>query len=307
VCLIHDEVSIPAGKCKLFRLRSSSIAPQAIPVKHFREPPKKGYFVPLYRRAYLTKLVFQPLVDSSERLRSAPPSLRLSEIIQLTRETQSLEIIRMISIRNHLQEALALAEYYKEPEVLKAKIRELSDEQVVSKGVVSKSLYIAKAWWNDGKTFIEGWISTEDRDTEKDIVPPECFLDSMKGYFDRRAPLSSNHAMKSYPVGHLQKSILVRDGNVLASFSHPTDPADFEHFPSVGTGWYARGRVTDLDAAKSVTDGNVGAFSWVGKVSKATPLPDGGHKFIEVSPLLEATIAAYPINPQAQITHVGIH
>ena len=62
----------------------------------------------------------------------------------------------MISIKNHLQEALALAEYYKEPEALKAKIRELGGEQIVSKGVVSKSLYIAKAWTDGTNTFIEG-------------------------------------------------------------------------------------------------------------------------------------------------------
>ena len=231
-----------------------------------------------------------------------PPLAKCSDY---TRKPIIGNIFIMISIQNYLQEALALAEYSKEPEVLKAKIRELDGEQVVSKGVVSKSLYIAKAWENDGKTFIEGWVSTEDKDTEKDIVPPECFLNSMKGYFDRRAPLSSNHAMKSYPVGHLQKSVLVRDGSILATFTHPTDSTDFEHFDSVGTGWYARGVITDLDAAQAVMNGNIGAFSWVGKVSKASPLPDGGHTFIEVNPLLESTIAAYPINPNAQITHIG--
>ena len=66
-------------------------------------------------------------------------------MVQLIKKPNHWKEMHMISIQNYLQEALALAEYYKEPEVLKAKIRELSGERVVSKGIVSKSLYIAKA------------------------------------------------------------------------------------------------------------------------------------------------------------------
>lgn len=168
---------------------------------------------------------------------------------------------------------------------------------------VAKSFYVAKSWSIGEVTYIEGWVSTEDRDIEKDIVPPEAFATSMKGYFDRRAPLSSNHGTKKYPVGHLQKSALVRDGTVFAEFEHPTDPAPFEHFPAKGTGWYARGVLTDTDAASAVSKGNIGAFSWIGNLHTYQPLEDGGRKYLEVNPLLESTIAAYPVNPQAQIIH----
>ena len=63
----------------LFDGRPSSLAPEAVLRKGFRESPKKGLFLGRYRRAYLGILVFQPPVEPSARLRSAAPSLRLAE------------------------------------------------------------------------------------------------------------------------------------------------------------------------------------------------------------------------------------
>jgi hypothetical protein len=116
--------------------------------------------------------------------------------------------------------------------------------------LVAKCLPIQKAWTDtSGVTHIEGWISTEDQDIEKDVVPPESFLDAVDGYMDLGAPLTSEHHLKPqgrelvrYPIGHMQQVALVRDGQVFKAGKHPSDPADFEHFPGTGTGVYGRGR-----------------------------------------------------------------
>lgn len=174
---------------------------------------------------------------------------------------------------------------------------------------VAKSLPIMKSWSSGGITYIEGWISTPALDIEKDRVQPEAFQKAMDPYFTLGAPLTSEHQMKPmpergvyirYPVGHIQKAALVRDGHIFKEASHPTDSADFEHFPGMGTGVYGRSALTDPLAAEQVAKGNVRGFSWVGRV-KTKPLPGGRYDFTEVVAWQESTIAAFPINQEATI------
>jgi hypothetical protein len=169
---------------------------------------------------------------------------------------------------------------------------------------VAKSFVIEKSWTSEDEkvTYIEGWLSTEDRDLEKDIVRPESFQPSIKGYFERRAPLSYEHKTDRLPAGHLQRAALVRDGKVFAEEVHPTDPADFEHFPGRGTGVYVRGAITDELVGSAVRKGNMGSFSYIANVTKFRYLPGGGREFIEQDPWLESTVAAYPVNQKAVIT-----
>lgn len=150
-------------------------------------------------------------------------------------------------------------------------------------------------------TIVEGWLSTPDEDAQKDIVEPEAFMKSIDSFFARRAPLSLNHDLKALPVGHLQKGAIVRDGKILKSASHPTDPADFEHFPNNGSGVYVRAAITNQDAASAVRLGNVGGFSWVGK-GKGTPRGPKGTHYTEIDLWMESTLAAYPINHTSIIT-----
>jgi hypothetical protein len=114
-------------------------------------------------------------------------------------------------------------------------------------------------------------------------------------------PLSSEHAMKSLPIGHGQHIALVRDGHVFAEATHPTDKADFEHFPGTGTGVYGRYVITDPQHAAQVLKGNIGGFSWVGNLKEYEPLPGGGRRFLpdSIQPWLESTVAAYPVNGKA--------
>ena len=171
---------------------------------------------------------------------------------------------------------------------------------------VVKSFIIQKAFdAPDGEgTIIEGWTSTEDRDLEKDVVPPEAFLSSLDEYMARKGPLSSEHDTKGYPIGHAQRLALVRDGKIFKSATHPDDPAEFEHFPSSGTGMYGRYIITDPIAATAVKKGNVGGFSWIGNLKRYEPLPGGGRRYLTVDPLRESTVAAYPVNSKAVLTAV---
>ena len=171
---------------------------------------------------------------------------------------------------------------------------------------VVKSFVIQKAFEApDGEgTIIEGWTSTEDSDLEKDVVPPEAFQGSLDDYMARKAPLSSEHDTKGYPIGHAQRLALVRDGKIFKSAVHPDDPAEFEHFPSSGTGMYGRYIITDPTAAHAVKKGNVGGFSWIGNLKRYEPLPGGGRRFLQVDPLRESTVAAYPINSKAVLLAV---
>jgi hypothetical protein len=98
------------------------------------------------------------------------------------------------------------------------------------------------------------------------------------------------------------KAALVRDGQVFQEATHPSDAADFEHFPGSGTGVYVRGRITDPTAAAQIKKGNLGGLSYIANLKKYEPLPGGGRRFLELDPWLESTVAAYPINPEAVIT-----
>lgn len=173
--------------------------------------------------------------------------------------------------------------------------------QKASSLIVAKAMPIQKAWGlGNGDTIIEGWVSTEDEDQDKDIVPPEAFKASLPGYASRRMPLSSEHGLRNYPIGHGQRIALVRDGVVFAEASHPTDDGAFEHFPGSGTGVYGRFVVTEHQAADAVAKGNIGGFSWVGRVPLYDRRASGkGRIFKQVDPWMESTIAAYPINHKA--------
>lgn len=166
---------------------------------------------------------------------------------------------------------------------------------------VSKSIEVVKAWQSpSGDVIVEGWISTPARDLQKDRVQPEKFQAALPSYMARMAPLSYEHNLRAAPVGHVQKAALVRDGQIFFESSHPTDSAEFEHFPGIGTGVYGRAIVNDPLAGSQVMKGNVGGFSWTGRV-KRIPLPDGGYEFTSVEVMRETTIAAYPINQDAAI------
>lgn len=169
---------------------------------------------------------------------------------------------------------------------------------------------VIKAWTDDaGVTHVEGWISKPGIDLEKDQTRPEAFLPAMEEYFALGAPLTTAHQMvpnpeqgvyTRYPVGHIQKAAVVRDGQILKTAEHPVDPADFKFFPGSGDGVYARATLTDPVAADQVAKGNVRGFSWVGR-TLAKPLPGGRHDIIEVTHWRESTIAAFPIHPGATI------
>lgn len=176
---------------------------------------------------------------------------------------------------------------------------------VVSKAFnpVSKEFVSVKSWsGEDGQVHIEGWLSTEDQDLEKDIVRPESFQPAMKGYFRRNAPLSYEHKTDRPPIGHIQKAALVRDGLIFHSDAHPTDPAEFQEFPNAGTGVYVRGVINDPVIGEKVRKGDMGAFSYIANVTRYKLLPGGGREFLEQNPWLESTVAAYPINSNAVIT-----
>ncbi len=167
---------------------------------------------------------------------------------------------------------------------------------------VTKDFILTKAWEGEnGALNIEGWISTNDQDQEKDITEPEAFQKSLESYFRRSAPVSFNHDTKSLPIGHLQKGALVRDGAIFHEARHPTDTAEFEHFPGTGTGFYARGVLTESTATSAVKKGNVGGFSFIGNATHYQKLPGGGRRFTEINPLIETTVAPYPVNTQAAI------
>lgn len=170
----------------------------------------------------------------------------------------------------------------------------------VSKAFASPSAVVQKAWeTEDGSTYIEGWISTPDRDLQKDITRPEAFLTSIDGYFAAGAPLSCEHNTDDFPVGHVQKAAIVKDGQILKAVEHPTDSADFEHFPNSGSGVYGRAKLTEQRTGFAVKAGNIRSFSWIGAPSKATPLPGGGRDFQEINPWVETTVSAYPVNQRA--------
>lgn len=229
----------------------------------------------------------------------------------------------MIDKLTAIKAALDIAELAPEPEGFRRRVKEYAarhkvevpvakggtDEQpsttLVHKGFnpVGKTWLVEKSWTQaDGTLAIEGWVSTPDRDIERDIVEPEAFYgETFEDYFSRSAPLSSNHDTEGYPIGHLQKGVLVRNGVIFQEEYHPTDPAEFTGFDPAGkgTGWYGRGVITDGVVASHVKKGNMGAFSWIGNLKSYEPLPGGGKRYHYISPLIESTVAAYPVNPKA--------
>jgi hypothetical protein len=179
-----------------------------------------------------------------------------------------------------------------------------------SVALLGKEWIITKAYDKpDGSVSIEGWISTPLKDMEKDILEPEAFAgEGFTDYFRKGAPISSEHDTKGYPVGYLQKSVLVRDGAIIQSEDNPLhDKTEFLDFNGMGTGWYGLGSIFEPKAALSVRKGTVRSFSWIGHPKAWDNLGDGGRHFKAkgtINPLLEATITAYPIN-QAAIMRVA--
>lgn len=178
---------------------------------------------------------------------------------------------------------------------------------VATNSLLGKEWIIAKATQqSDGTVAIEGWISTPLKDLEKDILEPEAFAgEGFRSYFEHGAPISSNHDTKGYPVGYLQKAILVRNGAVIQTENHPDHPrAQFTSFDGFGTGWYGRGILDEAQAVDNVVKGKIRSFSWIGHGKDWEELPDGGRRFSKkgaINPLLEVTIAAYPINQAAML------
>lgn len=181
---------------------------------------------------------------------------------------------------------------------------------------VAKSMLVTKSWSDprSGDVYIEGWVSTEARDQQKDIVPPEAFSSALPEYMARYAPLTTEHRLypnirkgqlEQYPVGHMQRIALVRDGQVLQEAVHPTDPAEFEHFPGFGTGAYGRGVINDSQAANQVVKGNMAGFSWIGRLKEYEVLPDGGKRYTRIDPMMETTLSAFPVNPTARLVAQG--
>lgn len=186
----------------------------------------------------------------------------------------------------------------------------LMHDHVVTKAFNPKVVngVIQKSWSEGEDQYIEGWMSTPDRDIERDITEPEAFLGGpLADYFARSAPLSLEHGTDTLPAGHLQKAVILRDGNPLEEALHPSDPADFSHLPTTGSGVWVRGRLTDEPAKSAVRKGNVGGMSFTGNFTRYVPLPGGGKHFNQpgaINPLLESTVAAYPVNPKAAFSRV---
>lgn len=179
--------------------------------------------------------------------------------------------------------------------------------------LMSKEWLITKAYPQpDGSVSIEGWISTPLQDMEKDIIEPEAFAGTgFQSYFEHGAPISSNHDTTGYPVGHMVKGVLVRNGVVIQSENHPDYPdVKFTSFDGFGTGWYGRGIIHEKRAADYITKGMMRSFSWIGKPTNWEDLPDGGRHFKSrgaINPLLEATVTAYPINQAAVLRIAKAH
>ncbi len=175
-------------------------------------------------------------------------------------------------------------------------------EHTIAKAFSITDEYVIEKAWADGEnTIFEGWMSTPKKDRQNQITPPEAFTDALDSYFARSAPLSAVHDMKHLPIGHLQKAALVRDGVVFKSSSHPTDPAEFTLFPGTGTGVWVRGVVNEPTHAHSIAKGNMGGMSWTGVVKKMTYDHTGTEVLAQIDPLLESTLAPYPVNPEARV------
>src|SRR5258708_11464269 len=77
----------------------------------------------------------------------------------------------------------------------------------------------------DGTLDAEGFISTPDKDIERDILEPEAFSgEGLTGYMKRGAPVSIEHGTKTLPIGFMHKARLVRNGQVLQDENNPKHP-----------------------------------------------------------------------------------
>jgi hypothetical protein len=168
--------------------------------------------------------------------------------------------------------------------------------------ILNKSIQLTKAW-GDTVAFYEGWLSKDSVDEDRHIIDPEAFSSAMDSYFERRAPVSFIHdGGKRLPAGHLQKAAIIKEGQVIKSASHPTDPADFEALPSTGNGVYVRGIANNPDVALALKSGNVGGLSFQA-MATGEKRADGTKYFgpNSISFWKESTVAPYPKNPDAAI------
>lgn len=170
---------------------------------------------------------------------------------------------------------------------------------------LGKSFEIKKSYIRaDGSLGVEGWISTNQQDIEKDIIEPESFSGiGLRDYMRRGAPISVEHNTRTLPAGYLQRSWLVRGGTVLQEEANPkqSGPVTRPDFAG-GTGWYGVGTIYDKHAALGVAKGVVSSFSWIGFPVDWEQIPTGGRHFKKagsVNPLLEVTVTAYPVNTSA--------
>jgi hypothetical protein len=167
---------------------------------------------------------------------------------------------------------------------------------------VSKFGLIVKSWDDGGDdVHFEGWLSTPDRDLEKDETQPEAFIPAIDGYFQRRAPLSIVHQDKNVPIGHIRKAAIIRDGKVLKTGIHPTDPAEFEHLPLTGSGVWVRGVANEEPGRSAIRKGNVGGMSFIANASEKEYISGGRYRYTGFNHWIESTVAPYPINPSAVI------
>src|SRR5260221_2338940 len=167
---------------------------------------------------------------------------------------------------------------------------------------LAKQGQVVKAWTEEGddqSVYFEGWMSPPHRDLERDITEPEAFVDSLDSYSARSAPVSIEHNDKALPIGHLQKAAILRDGKVLKPAEHPSDAADFTRLPEMGSGVWVRGVANEGPGQSAIRKGNVSGMSFIGNFTEWENLPGGGKRYLKIEPLIESTIAAYPVNPKA--------
>jgi hypothetical protein len=164
----------------------------------------------------------------------------------------------------------------------------------------------------NGDMAIEGWISTPKQDLEKDIMEPEAFSgEGLYKYLQGVSPVSTEHNMKAWPIGHMQKATLVREGHIIQEESNPQhDSIDYLYFDKSRIGWYGALVIDDQVAIDKIEKGKVGSFSWVGMPRMWDEIPGGGRRFSKkggINPLLEVTITAYPINVDAVMRIAKAH
>src|SRR5579859_2904497 len=177
-------------------------------------------------------------------------------------------------------------------------------EQTITKAFDISSYYESV----NGSTYVEGWLSKYvpgEKDIEGYQIGPMAFDLALDSYMSRSAPLSYNHGMTILPAGHIQKAVILRDGQAIKEVAHPTDPGDFASLPDNGSGVYVRAAISNPIVGDSVRKGDTGGFSFTAKCR--TQKLDDGSSFVgpgDISHLMEATVAPYPKNPSASIQYI---